>query len=322
MSQTRFEALYGERLDVHREGGEVQLVCVVLFVVVDDYKQIDWIGASMRTPSEEIEKIEKQLATALEASGSLNGIADLLAVASPVAKPPQLQHKAIYALYRTYTLLFNTNKLDALRADPFEPAQAVRQWLLQKLEQFLSLLVQQLYNPEPSISVRNITLSPEGSYPFFQSASLHVSFSLLRQRSAVLSSNNENPQIHTVHFRAIVRGVLCPPPNTSVCGTTRNEFIDKFIKLYDDLRWFFFREIKYAIMVPPTFDRQSNQPSLAIYCRSGRTRPKLFWKQLYGHSSDLHRCHLVRTISTASSYLILPTRCPRLQTKARIWRTR
>ena len=29
--------------------------------------------------------------------------------------------------------------------------------------------------------------------------------------------------------------------------TTRNEFIDKFIKPHDDLRWFFFREVKYAI---------------------------------------------------------------------------
>jgi len=99
------------------------------------------------------EEIEKQLATALETSGSLNGIADLLTLASPVTKPPQLQHKAIYALYRSYTLVFTTKRLDALRTDPSPPAQAVRQWLLQKLEQFLSLLTQQLYNPEPSINV-------------------------------------------------------------------------------------------------------------------------------------------------------------------------
>ncbi len=111
---------------------------------------------SMRTSPEEI---EKQLVTALETSGSLNGIADLLALASPapvpdpVAKPPQLQHKAIYALYRVFTLLLTTKKLDALRSDPSPPVQAVRQWLLQKFEQFLSLLTEQLYNAELSISV-------------------------------------------------------------------------------------------------------------------------------------------------------------------------
>jgi len=116
----------------------------------------------MGTPPEEI---EKQLATALEADGSLNGIADLLALASPDTKPPQLQHKAIYALYRTYTLVLTTKRLDALRSDPSPPAQAVRRWLLQKLEQFLSLLTQQLYNPEPSISVSSVTLSFQGSYP-------------------------------------------------------------------------------------------------------------------------------------------------------------
>ena len=119
--------------------------------------------ASMGTSPEEI---EQHLATALEANGSLNGIADLLALASPATKPPQLQYKAIYALYRTYTLVFTTKRLDALRADPSPPAQAVRQWLLQKLEQFLSLLTQQLYTPEPSINVSSITLSPESSHPF------------------------------------------------------------------------------------------------------------------------------------------------------------
>lgn len=112
------------------------------------------------------EEIEKSLATALEANGSLNGIADLLVLVSPGTTPPQLQHKAIYALYRIYTLVFATKRLDALRTDPSPPAQAVRQWLLQKLEQFLSLLVQQLHSPQPSINVSCSTLSPEGSHPF------------------------------------------------------------------------------------------------------------------------------------------------------------
>ena len=76
------------------------------------------------------EEIEKQLATALETSGSLNGIADLLVLASPVTKPPELQHKAIHTLYRTYTLLTITKRLDDHRSDPSPPAQAVRQWLL------------------------------------------------------------------------------------------------------------------------------------------------------------------------------------------------
>ena len=217
------------------------------------------VRASMRTSPEEI---EKELVTALETSGSLNGIADLLALASPVpvAKLPQLQHKAIYALYRVFTLLLTTKRLDALLSDPSPPAQAVRQWLLQKFEQFLSLLTHQLYNPELSISVSFSTLSPQGSYPFFsfKSASLQVSLSLFRQRSVALSSSNGDPQIHTVHFRAIVRGVLCPPPHSTVNNATQNEFIDKFIKPYDDLRWFFFREIKYAIQFPLSFHRHSN----------------------------------------------------------------
>lgn len=118
----------------------------------------------MRTSAEEI---EKQLVTALETSGSLNGIADLLALAKPVAKPPQLQHKAIYALYRVFTRLFTTKKLDALRSDPSPPAQAVRQWLLQKFDQFLELLTEQLYNSELSISVRFLHAVPSVFLPSF-----------------------------------------------------------------------------------------------------------------------------------------------------------
>lgn len=144
--------------------GSTCRLCLFLFSALFAANKNYWIRASMGTS---LEEIEKQLATALEANGSLNGIADLLALASPVTKQPQLQHKAIYALYRTYTLVFSTERLDALRTDPSPPAQAVRQWLLQKLEQFLSLLTRQLYNPEPSIGVRPIALSPEGSYTLF-----------------------------------------------------------------------------------------------------------------------------------------------------------
>lgn len=54
-----------------------------------------------------------------------------------------------------------------------------------------------------------------------------------------------------MHFRSIVYGVLCPPPHNTVDDTTRNEFIDNFIKPYDDLRWFFFREVKYVTWFPP-----------------------------------------------------------------------
>lgn len=162
-SHTRFEALYGERFDVHREC-RAKVARFKVFAFVHLSLPSSWAWASMSTSPEEI---EKQLATALEceASGSLNGIADLLALASPTTKPPQLQHKAIYALYRTYTLVFTTKKLDALRTDPSAPTQAVRQWLLQRLDHFLALLTQQLYNPEPSISVRPTTLSPQGSHP-------------------------------------------------------------------------------------------------------------------------------------------------------------
>lgn len=166
-SHTRFEALYSERLYMHR-GYEwparprvagFKLIWCLFCACTSSRARV-----RMRTSPEEI---EKQLATALETSGSLNGIADLLALASPVTKPPELQHKAIYALYRTYTLLLTTTKrLDDLRSDPSPPAQAVRQWLLQKLEQFLSLLTQQqLYNPEPSISVSSTILSSQYSYP-------------------------------------------------------------------------------------------------------------------------------------------------------------
>ncbi|KIM21765.1 hypothetical protein M408DRAFT_300994 [Serendipita vermifera MAFF 305830] len=165
-----------------------------------------------------IESLEQELQTAIETSASLNSLADLLKVAKKNKKQPLMLHKAIYALYRVFSLLISANYYHS-PSRPSEKELIVRRWLVERLDQYLELLASFSEHPEPAIS----------------QASTQIPFSLLKQLSTSLSVNSGHPQMHTRILRQIVQRHL----SSAFPPTSLEELVNK----YDDIRWFTLREI-------------------------------------------------------------------------------
>lgn len=104
----------------------------------------------------QIEKLEQDLKTAIETSSSLNSLADLLKEAKKHKKQPQILHKAIYALYRIFSLLVSGNYYHS-QSKPSEKELVVRRWLVERLDQYLDFISSLSEHNEPTISVRIFT---------------------------------------------------------------------------------------------------------------------------------------------------------------------
>ena len=100
-----------------------------------------------------IVKLEEDLTTAIQDGSSLNALAALLTAAKRSIDHPQRLHKALYALYRVFSLLIAEQRFHSAR--PSEQEMVVRKWLLQRLDQFLDFLPTLFESSEPLISVRS-----------------------------------------------------------------------------------------------------------------------------------------------------------------------
>jgi U3 small nucleolar RNA-associated protein 19 len=101
---------------------------------------------------EKIVKLEEDLTAAIQDGSSLNALADLVAEAKKSTNQPQRLHKALYALYRVFSLLISEDRLLSPRL-PSEQDVVVRTWLLQRLDQYLNFLSTLFESSEPLISV-------------------------------------------------------------------------------------------------------------------------------------------------------------------------
>lgn len=102
--------------------------------------------------SQQIEKLEEDLKLAIENSSSLNALADLLKEATKNKTRPQVLHKAIYALYRVFSLLISGNWYHSSSRQS-QKNLVIRKWLVERLDQYLELLSSLLEHAELTISV-------------------------------------------------------------------------------------------------------------------------------------------------------------------------
>ncbi|PCH39462.1 CBF-domain-containing protein [Wolfiporia cocos MD-104 SS10] len=198
----------------------------------------------------QINSLESDLTAAVSAKASLNPLADLLDLALASHEAAHLC-KAIYALYRVFTLLISNGMLAAHGAST-EDDKAVHTWITQRLHDFVELLAGLLQDEEAILRTSALQI--------LFSLQKHLSSALLRFSPAGPSAQ---PQFHVSHFRKIVSALLrCPPssrsipvakkqkmqadPGSSTFGKLETDvqrlFVDKWFTVYDDVRWFFLRE--------------------------------------------------------------------------------
>lgn len=101
----------------------------------------------------DIERIEETLVSSLSQSASLNPLADLTNLAATLTDSHDL-HKAIYALYRVFVLIIDSNRLCGTSGEG-EEAKVVRSWLNERLAEYTTLLCGCLRNDQKAIRVRS-----------------------------------------------------------------------------------------------------------------------------------------------------------------------
>ena len=100
--------------------------------------------------SETVTKVlELQITAALADNGSLNPLSDLLDIAQNASDARDM-FKAIYSLYRVFVVIISNNKLAPGGGDA---AKVVRQWLWERLDAYVNLLVGLLQDEEATLRV-------------------------------------------------------------------------------------------------------------------------------------------------------------------------
>ncbi|KDQ13341.1 hypothetical protein BOTBODRAFT_160628 [Botryobasidium botryosum FD-172 SS1] len=182
----------------------------------------------------EIRQTEEILTLAISNSSSLNPLADLVTLLSSTSDAV-VAHKAAYALYRVFVLLISGGRMH--NGGGTEESKVVRKWLAARFEEYVDMLCGFLKDENKAL----------------KTASLQILFSLLKHLSTALSASTSQVQLDTLYFRKVVRALLfCPSspryasPDADEGGKVdadiRDMFVDTWFGVYDDLRWFFFRE--------------------------------------------------------------------------------
>ncbi|KAG2077931.1 CBF-domain-containing protein [Suillus decipiens] len=190
--------------------------------------------------STSVKSLEAQLTSAVAENGSLNPLADLLMLAYASSDAREMS-RAVYSVYRIFVLIISRGMLVHGGDDV---AKLVRKWIWEKLDSYVELLVGLLQDEEPAL----------------RESSLEILFSLLKHLSTSLtkSSSPTQPQFHLAHFKHIVRGLLlCPPsPRSNVSSKhnsktmldVRENFVEVWFSVYDDIRWCFLREATTVLL--------------------------------------------------------------------------
>ena len=99
----------------------------------------------------DIASLEKELIAAVSSKASLNRLADLVDLAYH-SSDAQVLLKAVYALYRVFVVVISNNLL--LNVAGSDESRAVRTWLQEKLNSFVSLLTSLLKDENSILKVR------------------------------------------------------------------------------------------------------------------------------------------------------------------------
>ena len=105
--------------------------------------------------SASVQSLEQQIVTAIAAKASLNPLADLLELARDTSDPQALL-KAIYALYRVFVVIITNGLL--LTVSGSDETRTVRQWIQERLQGYVELLVGLLKDEESLLRLRDIRL--------------------------------------------------------------------------------------------------------------------------------------------------------------------
>ncbi|CAG8500431.1 15673_t:CDS:10 [Funneliformis mosseae] len=131
-------------------------------------------------------------------------------------------HTAIYALYRSFTPLLSKGDLQKPKGPENDKEGLIKIWLRDKYIQYVNTLCSLLGNEEPGLQI----------------PSLNILLDLLKIESMYHSSSSGTHQFSNNHFYHVVEGLI---DNENFSEPLKNEFVEKYWNIYDDLRFYFLK---------------------------------------------------------------------------------
>ncbi|KZT68609.1 CBF-domain-containing protein [Daedalea quercina L-15889] len=186
-----------------------------------------------------IKDLESLLTASISKNESLNKLATLVQLTLNASDANHVL-KAIYALYRVFVILITKGMMNSKGAEEADEIKAVRSWLWEQMNRYVEFLGELLQDEEAIL----------------RTSSLQILFSLQKYLSTALvtcspspsaSSSKLQPQFHINHFRRIVYALLTCPPSSHLSDgllkdDVRDTFLNTWLDVHDDIRWFFLRE--------------------------------------------------------------------------------
>ncbi|RUS32337.1 CBF/Mak21 family-domain-containing protein [Jimgerdemannia flammicorona] len=142
---------------------------------------------------------------------------------------PKVIHASLHALHRVFTPFLAKGELQRPKKQPTadDKKVTVTFWLRDNYVRYVNQLCKLLQHNEPGL----------------QLPALNVLLDLLRVESSHLTLVSKSHHFANDHYARVVEAVLANP---NFSQPLQAEFVDKYINVYDDLRYYFFKDAALA----------------------------------------------------------------------------
>lgn len=163
----------------------------------------------------------------LESKKNYNNITTLIAIAQNYAEEGESALAAAVSLCRVFVRLLASGKL-VKRKGSSEKDAVVVQWLRERFTEYKSAILSMLLHTDSALTA------------------LTLSMRLLKAESQHLNEM-EDYDFPKLFFSQVVDALV----QNEVDSSVRKEFLEKFVDEYDDIRFYTFKALKYAVLTQP-----------------------------------------------------------------------
>lgn len=164
------------------------------------------------------------LEASLSDKKSLNNLVELLDIAKSTTKyPAQVIHAAIHAIHRVFTRLqLNGDLVQPRKAEEQTAKGKVTLWILEQYEEYIRLLLSLLEHDEPGLQI----------------PALNILMALLKSDAEYQVSKGKKYIFNYAYYERIVCAFV---EHSALSQPLQDEFVEKYVNAYDDLRYYFYK---------------------------------------------------------------------------------
>ncbi|KAG0173975.1 hypothetical protein DFQ28_002981 [Apophysomyces sp. BC1034] len=164
----------------------------------------------------------KTLEASLSDKANLNNLVELLELARNETAA-EITHSAIHALHRVFSRLLLNGDMKRPKSQDTSSKATVTSWLREQYNDYLKMLRSLLSHEEPGLQV----------------PALNILMALLKSHSEFSFIQTKQCKFANDFYGPVVEAVI---QNRNLSQPLFNEFLEKYVNVYDDLRHYFYKD--------------------------------------------------------------------------------